>query len=97
MVDRIVSNVAKKYLNIFVKNFSDKSVSLSFLKGEGSLNNLGTTQLHTKLTIIELKEDVVQEALKIPFLQVQRAFISSVRCKVYYKIVISLMHRRFPD
>lgn len=42
MADRLISGVLNKYMSVFIKNWSKDALSLSFLRGEGVLNNLGT-------------------------------------------------------
>ena len=41
MADRLIANSLGKYLSVFIKNWSKDALSLSFLRGEGVLNNLG--------------------------------------------------------
>ncbi|KAL9649666.1 hypothetical protein ABK040_003343 [Willaertia magna] len=70
MTDRLISNVLGKYLSVFIKNWSKDALSLSFLKGTGSLTNL------------QINEQVIQEVLPIDFLQVINATVNQLEIRM---------------
>ncbi|EGG20705.1 hypothetical protein DFA_00566 [Cavenderia fasciculata] len=70
-MEAIVLKVLKKYLKLFIKNFTADNFSLSLLKGEGQLVDL------------ELNENVLQELLLIPAqLRVTQASCDVLTAKV---------------
>ncbi|EFA83100.1 hypothetical protein PPL_03890 [Heterostelium album PN500] len=70
-MEAIVLKVLKKYLKLFIKNFTPDNFSLSLLKGEGQLVDL------------HLNENVIQELLLIPpQLRVIQASCDTLTAKV---------------
>ncbi|EFC40977.1 hypothetical protein NAEGRDRAFT_80886 [Naegleria gruberi] len=70
MADRLISSVLGKYLSVFIKNWGKDALSLSFMKGSGSLNNLF------------VNEQVIQEVLPIDFLQVMDAHVNQLSIRL---------------
>eukprot|EP01132_Coremiostelium_polycephalum_P004868 gene4868-6068_t len=70
-MEAIVLKVLKKYLKLFIKNFTSDNFSMSLLKGEGTLVDLN------------LNENIIQELLMIPLqFKVTHASCDSLTAKV---------------
>jgi hypothetical protein len=84
-METLIVKALKKYLSVFIVNFSAENFNVSLLKGRASLSNIGTFSAGGPANLIfsDLNTAVLQELLLVPTtLQVKKAFCSLLEIDV---------------